>query len=1284
MARTAGIFILLLQVSCGGRATPQAAQEADLASISRPPAPNRVLAESLPEICNCVLRFDAIGIEQGLSQSSVRVVFQDSRGFLWFGTEDGLNRYDGTNFKIFKRDPDNVNSISDGWINAIAEDQNGYLWIGTRLGGLNRYDPVSRQFTQYQFEKNDPASLNDNQITSLLVDKDNQLWVGTISGLNRFITETQTFQQIPYMVMSQPSVEGEYPGSPDPEPTPVGIPIEPNIVTQGEKLSGKVVSALFQDSAGRLWVGTSDGGLNRYDPAIASFTYYQPMTDDPASISDMSITSITEDPTGYLWIGTKKGLNRFDPLTGQFQRFTHDSEDSRTIVSDSINIVKADSSGNLWVGTSNGLDRLEKDRLRFIHYQRNPVFQRSLSNDYVLSIFEDRGGVLWFGTYGGGVNRYDRALDKFAYYRYDPADPQSLSGDSIFPIFVDSKGFAWIGTQGDGLNRFLWRTGEITRYSSDPADPESLGSNWITSIYEDSKNALWIGTNNGLDNFNPAANTAKHYRYDPANPESSISSNLVYTIYEDRRNQLWIGTFAGLDRFDRTAETFTHFRPNADDPDTLSGNRIVAIYEDRDGYLWIGTAENGLNRMDPQTNQFTQYRYDPMAQNSLSSDSILSIYQDTKGRLWVGTAGGGLNLYRPESDSFKNYVEKDGLPNGFIYGILEDDLGRLWLSTNFGVSRFDPDTETFRNYDAGDGLQSNEFNPSAYARGLDGEFYFGGVNGLTVFRPLEVTDSQYLPQVVLTSLNQEDQYIAAAASVETLQSITLTYPQNSFEFEFTALSYDQPEKNQYAYILEGFDTNWRFIGTKRNGRYTNLPGGNYTLLLKATNSDGVWNEIPTRVSLTVIPPFWQTTWFRILLALAAVLTVVGGVRLRIRTIQDRNRQLERLVRERTSALEKRNQEIQALYLADERILRNVSLQQVFQTLVDVAVDMLGADRSAVFAWDEKLSRLVPRVSRGFSPETLRALALAKGKGAVGHVIETGEPVIIRQIHLNDFPSELREALIAEGIRSFVNLPIAVDHKIVGVFNVVFTKPNLIGDDTTRLFSALTQRASLSIANMELFEQTKDLAVMEERNRLARDLHDSAKQKAFAALAQLGTVRSTMNGNGDNTAALHLNEAENLVGDVIQELTFLVQEIYPIALQEKGLAPALRDYIYEWENRNDTAVQLVNHNDHRLSLEIEQALYRVTQEALANVARHSHARNVEISIGCTDKVVQLSLTDDGCGFEASAKSYGMGLRSIRERVSSIHGAVEIQSEPGRGTKIFVQVPVKNQQGDGHGN
>ena len=1240
-----GLLLAFTSASCGSGTLPSflATPEPSAAPVSPALTQERVSPSSLPQICDCILRFDHISIEQGLSQSSVHVIFQDSHGFLWFGTQDGLNRYDGYTFKTYKPDPDSPTSLSDRWINSIVEDQEGYLWIATRLGGLNRYDPRTEQFIHFRHDDTDPLSISSDRINVLYIDKKGNLWLGTSNGLDLFDRVNNTVTHYNY----------------DPS-RPGGI-------------TGKTITAIYEDSRGRFWIGTTAGGLNLFDPESRTFTPYQHDPDNEISISDDYVTAIAESRSSALWIGTRNGLNRFSPDSGRFQRYLHSDIDKQSIADNWITALRVDSTGNLWVGTGMGLDRLSTIGTRFIHYRHDPTFSKSLSTNHIMSIYEDRGGVLWFGTSAGGVNKYDRQGDRFAYYRHDPGNPNSISGNLIFSIYVDSQGYTWIGTEGAGLNRFTWPTNQVMHFLHNPDKQNSISSNTVNSIHEDQDGMLWIATPEGLDVFDRNTLQFSHYKRDPANPDG-LSANHIYEVFVDSQNNVWIGTQGGLDHLDRSTGKFTHYTPRVGDPDSLSGIAVNNIFEDHNGNFWMGTFDSGLNKFNPKTGRFTRYRFDPQNKRSISNDSILTIYEDSQNRLWIGTAGGGLNLYNPSTDSFTYYLEKDGLPNGVVYGILEGAQGKLWLSTNFGISLFDPESRTFRNFDEGDGLQSNEFNSGAFAKGKYGEFYFGGINGLTVFHPSRVDDSPYLPQVVLTSLTQGDNPIVTNSSLATTQNVVLHWPENLLEFEFAALSYSQPNKNQYAYKLEGFDTGWHFIGTKRDGRYTNLPGGEYTLLLKASNSDGIWNETPVRINVTVVPPFWQTVWFRALLVLGVVLVVAGGVRLRTKTMQDRNRQLERLVRERTSALEKRNQEIQALYEADERILRNVSLQQVFQTLVDVAVEILDADRSMVLAWDEKQKKIVPRVSHGFSPETLKVMEFEKGEGIVGQVMDTGTPAIMRQLEPDSFRPDVREAVLAEGIRSFVHLPISVDHKVVGVFNVGFTRPNLIGDDTTRLFSALTHRASISIANMELFEQTKDLAVMEERNRLARDLHDSAKQKAFAALAQLGTARGILNGH-TNGATMHLNEAENLVTDVIQELTFLVQEIYPLALQEKGLVTTLREHIFEWENRNDTVVQLVTRNEQRLPLEVEQALYRITQEALANVARHSHARRVDLALVYERDSVQLSVADDGCGFDVKTK-HGMGLRSIRERVGSIRGTVQIQSAPGHGTRLLVQVPTQN--------
>jgi signal transduction histidine kinase len=476
-----------------------------------------------------------------------------------------------------------------------------------------------------------------------------------------------------------------------------------------------------------------------------------------------------------------------------------------------------------------------------------------------------------------------------------------------------------------------------------------------------------------------------------------------------------------------------------------------------------------------------------------------------------------LNKFDPETDSFTALTERQGLPNNFIYCIIPDEQGNLWLTTNFGLSRFDPRTEIFENYTTSDGLQSNEFNSGACARSANGNIYVGGTLGINLFNPSKIRASSYIPPIALTSLTQNEKTVQITISVESIQEVVLKWPKNSFEFEFTSLSFADPQKNQYAYMLEGLDTNWNDIGNKHEGRYTNLPGGEYNLRLKGSNNDGVWNETGATIKITVIPPFWQTWWFYTFAGLMAIVSIWGGYRLRIHGIESHRHELEREVQERTREIER------------------------------------------------------------------------------------------------------------------------------------------------------------------LFEQTKELAIIEERNRLARDLHDSAKQKAFAALAQIGTAGGIIQ-NNPKAAHEHLNEAENLVYDVIQELTFLIQEMYPLALKEKGLATSIREYLYEWENRTDIPVNAQIKGEQRLPLKMEQAIYRISQESLANVARHSHATRVEVIMDYGKDAICLSISDNGRGFDPKQKPNGIGLRSIRERAESIGGQVTIESTIGKGTCVNVTIPGKAVSGE----
>ncbi|MGH7450322.1 MAG: two-component regulator propeller domain-containing protein [bacterium] len=497
---------------------------------------------------------------------------------------------------------------------------------------------------------------------------------------------------------------------------------------------------------------------------------------------------------------------------------------------------------------------------------------------------------------------------------------QGLSQSSIQCILQDRKGFMWFGT-ADGLNKYDGY--RFTVYKNNPDNPNSLSDNWVSSIYEDPDEVgrvLWIGTGNqGLNKLvlSKAEGSDREkekftpYKNNSDNP-NSLSDNVVTSIYEDRSGVLWIGTWGGgLNKFDREKEKFTHYKNNPNNPKSLSGNHVFSIYEDRSGVLWIGTWGGGLNKLDlskaegsdREKEKFTHYKNDPNNPNSLSDNWVNSIYEDRSEMLWIGTAGGGLNRFDRKKGRITHYRERDGLPNDCIYGILEDDHGNLWLSTNNGLSKFNPQTKEFKNYDVRDGLQSNEYNGHAYYKSaVSGEMFFGGINGFNAFHPDSVKDNPYIPPVVITAFaryNTDDvagKPIAEKGISET-QEIELSYKDNIFTFEFAALSYRNTFKNQYVYTLEGFNENWIQLGTKHDVTFTNLDPGKYTLRVKGSNNDGVWNETGASVKIIITPPYWQTWWFRGLIAAAVIGFLVGLYNYRVSKLLEIERTRNRIARD---------------------------------------------------------------------------------------------------------------------------------------------------------------------------------------------------------------------------------------------------------------------------------------------------------------------------------------------------------------------------------------------------
>lgn len=808
---------------------------------------------------NNSIKFEHITTAQGLSQSGIRSMIQDSQGFMWFGTEYGLNKYDGYRLKIYQYNEIDSSSLSDNFINSLYEDKFGIIWVATDSGGLNKLDRETESFIHYTSDLNNPNSLSDNRVMSVYEDAPGTLWVGTDGGgLNKFNRETEQFTHYNYNIDKPTS------------------------------LSNDTVLSIYEDSFGTLWVGTDGGGLNKLNRLTDQFTRYKHDPDDSSSLSDNTVLSIYEDSSGRLWIGTLNGgLNQFKRKTGQFIHYQHDPINPNSLSHNTVSSITEGKGGNLWLATSSWygksygkkLDKFNPETEQFTHYSHDPTNPTTLNDTVFVSLFIDSSETLWIGTGFGGVNKLDQKGTKFSHYKHNPHHLNSLSDNHVMSIHEDSSGLIWIGTNSGGLNKFNHQTGKFTHYTHDSKNPNSLSSDNVWSIYEDSNGGLWVGAfGGGLNKLDRQTGKFTHYTHDPKNP-NSLNNNTVSSIYEDRKGTLWIGTFGGgLDKFDRQTEEFTHYLHNPNDPNSLSDNSVVSIYEDSSGTLWITTFNGGLNKFDREPEKFTRYTHDPNNPNSLSYDRVLSVNEYPAGTLWIGTYGGGLNKFDIATETFTHYTENDGLPSNSVVGILADDNGNLWLSTGNGLSKFNPEAETFRNYDVGDGLQGNEFDGvKAYAKTKDGAMLFGGLNGFNLFYPDQVKDNPHIPPIVITDFRIFDKTVKLNPAISVAKEIKLSYKDDFFSFKFAALDYTNPEKNQYAYKLEGFDHDWIYSGTRRYASYTNLDPGTYTFRVKGSNNDGVWNEEGTSVTITIIPPPWKTGWAYTLYGIAIFGAIYGYV-----------------------------------------------------------------------------------------------------------------------------------------------------------------------------------------------------------------------------------------------------------------------------------------------------------------------------------------------------------------------------------------------------------------------
>ena len=828
------------------------------------------------------LDFEHIGINEGLSQSNVLCIMQDSRGFMWFGSWEGLNKYDGYKITVYQNDPLKLSSISNNYINQIAESKNGDLWVATYSGGLCRFNRNTEKFIRYNHNPRNKNSIISNVVSCVLEDDDGKVWIGTDIGLDRFDPVKNKVEHFAPQYNNSNSISDYY------------------------------IKYIFKDADHNIWIGTVNGGLNLFNRTAGNFTRFTHNTDDIKSISSNNIYNIFEDSKNRLWIGTNGGgLDLFNKKNGQFQHFKHDENNTNSIPNNVVLALNEDADNNLWISTENGgVSLFNFDTGLFTTYKSDEIDKESISNNSVYVIYRDTKKNMWLGNFAGGVDMLNRDKLQFDHYKH-MMQSNSLSKNHVLSIMEDRKKNIWIGTDGGGLNLFNEANGNFTHYRHQKNNDQSIGGDFVLNTCEDSQGNIWIGTwEEGITVFNPAKNTFKHFKNDPAKP-GSLASNNAWKIFEDRDKNIWVGTLGGgLDLLNPDGKSFTHHKYGPDKKNGISSNDIVNIFEDSDGDLWLGSENGGLNVFDKKTKTFSHFVHDD-TKNSLSNNGINAIWEDDNKNLWISTMT-GLNKYNKESNQFKVYTMADGLPGNYIYGILEDRNKHIWVSTNKGLSNFNPVTGVFKNYSETDGLQSNEFKQLAFCKTTSGMFYFGGLNGFNQFYPDSIKKVSFDPPLVFTGFqifNKEvtigsvkNEIFSLKQSITETKSITLPYSNSVLSFEFASLNYTAPEKKQYAYILEGFDKTWNNVGTSHIAAYTHLDPGKYLLKVKGLNNEGNWSAEVLSIQLIITPPFWLTWWFRLTILLAVSAGIILIYRIRIKNIEAHKLTLQQKVHEQTLQL----------------------------------------------------------------------------------------------------------------------------------------------------------------------------------------------------------------------------------------------------------------------------------------------------------------------------------------------------------------------------------------------
>ena len=790
-------------------------------------------------------RFEQLSVADGLSQNSVWSIIQDHRGYLWVGTRDGLNRYDGYEFTTFYHKENDPHSLPDNYVRCLMEDREGSIWVGTFSAGLCRYMPEIDQFQLYPHVLEDPLTLSNPRVLSLLETSSGALWVGTDSGLNRKRWRTEVFDR---------------------------IYLHPNPDHPANQISG-----LAELPTGQLWVATNDG-LFLVEPNGRVVSHL-----GKEELPSTALKALLVERSGRIWLGTDAA----GVLVLENQKVTHHftpGNDIQNLTHGQIAALKQDRDGYIWVATYDGVNRIDPRSFKVEKFRHSPFDRYSLHSREVFSLYQDASGILWFGTQGGGLSKL--RTTNFRHFRPILNQPGSLKGDEVWSIHQDRVGDLWVGTFADGLNRQRAHQTEFTQLRHDPQNPNSLSSDSIWRLYEDRHANLWIGTRaSGLDVLDPTRTKITHFQHDPADPQT-LSHNRVYSFGEDALGRLWIATRKGLNLYNAEKNIFQRF---SSETSGFPDNHIYVVRPSTDG-LWLGTIR-GLALFDPTQNISRFWLKKDEDPNSLSHNTVSCIQEDSVGNLWLGTFGGGVNQIKASERTSSNphflrVTRQEGLQSDNVLAILVDNRDYLWISTSKGVACLNVETGAIRGFDANDGLQSNEFRDGAFFNKLTGEMFLGGIHGFNAFYPEKIFSNRFLPPIVLTDI----ELLKGNSLIKHIpfkDTVILNWDDTVSVFKFAALDFTTPKRNAYRYQLLGSNDSWVDLGANRTLTFTKLSPGSYTLNVRGSNSDGLWNDTGVSLHLSVIAPPWLSWWAYTLYVSTLAFLVVGAIVWKLRRIREK-------------------------------------------------------------------------------------------------------------------------------------------------------------------------------------------------------------------------------------------------------------------------------------------------------------------------------------------------------------------------------------------------------------